>query len=101
MPFILPPMLPLQLSSIRCIKRRYEFSDGSVVLWTPNDGSGKAHASFTVDICLKAYGGVYVARLQKEGPPSEKTSLHWLKWEIKEYVNAGTGTAVHLEYGYE
>ncbi len=76
-----------QLSQIKCVKRRYDFNDGSLVMWEPDDDSGKAHGMFTVSIRLDqkyCRGDIRVARLRKSGPPSEAASLHWLKWEIRE-----------------
>lgn len=72
-----------------CIKRKYEFSDGSVVIWTPADESQKAHGQFRVDICLKGHGPIRASWAYREGPPSEAASLHWLKWAIKEVRTPG------------
>jgi|SRR6185312_2626138 len=76
-----------------CVKRKYEFSDGSVVMWTPADDSQKAHGQFRVDIYLKSCGPIRVSWSMREGPPSEAASLHWLKWAIKEAKQAKQGPA--------
>jgi hypothetical protein len=67
-----------------CIKRRYEFNDGSVVLWTPVGDSQKAHGLFRVDICLKNDGRIRATWSHRKGPASESASLHWLKWAKKD-----------------
>jgi hypothetical protein len=73
-----------KISALACVSRRYEFNDGSVVLWRPVDDSNKAHGIFRVDIAVKmADGGVRVTWEERQGPPSESASLHWLKWAIK------------------
>lgn len=73
-----------QIKPLVCVKRRYEFNDGSVVLWTPADDSQKAHGLFRVDICIKIQGLPRVSWSHRSGPPSESVSLHWLKWAKKD-----------------
>jgi hypothetical protein len=74
-----------KLSSLKCVKRRYEFNDGSIVLWTPADDTQKAHGSFRVDIVIKKDNGLVRSTLAiRQGPPSESASLHWLKWAIRD-----------------
>jgi hypothetical protein len=77
-------MSTLNISAISCVKRTYEFNDGSIVQWTPDDDSQKAHGMFTVRICLKSDGRVRVICWHREGPPSEAASLHWLKCAKKD-----------------
>ena len=79
-----------KIEPLVCVKRRYEFSDGSVVLWTPADESQKAHGLFRVDICIKIHGLPRVSWSHRSGPPSESASLHWLKWAKKDARKNGS-----------
>ena len=76
----------LNLSTLACIKRSYDFNDGSNVQWTPDDNSGKTRGMFTVRICIKRDGRIIGVCHHKSGPPSETASLHWLKWALKDHL---------------
>lgn len=59
----------------------FYFNDGTYVKWTPVNKDGKAKGLFDVSIEFPAAeAGSDIIRSQHQGPPSAKSSLHWLKW---------------------
>lgn len=74
----------MQISKLQCTLHAFTFNDGSRVVWHPLDEKGKSHGYFTVAIHVKTEEGGITISEDRQGPPTAKASLHWLKWAYKD-----------------
>jgi hypothetical protein len=70
----------MHISKIKCSLHRFDFSDDSMITWTPLDINVNQHGLFNVDIIYKDEQNIYQkVSKQQRGPASAAASLHLLK----------------------
>lgn len=71
-------------TKLKCIRHIFVFNNEVEAIWYPSDPNGKEHQLFTVSFKLKtSYGGKSISK-QIKGPASAASSLHHLKWILKD-----------------